>query len=77
MGYPQDYVFKDMILPILFFFGRMLAVIFFTSIMRHNLPGEIMKDSADFCHKAQLPEKRRQLAVIVFPLLNQSFNAPQ
>ncbi|WP_238399075.1 hypothetical protein [Photorhabdus bodei] len=34
-----------------------------------------MKDSADFCHKAQLPEKR-QLAVIVFPLLNQSFNRP-
>ncbi|WP_256125198.1 hypothetical protein [Photorhabdus luminescens] len=35
-----------------------------------------MKDSAYFCHKAQLPE-RRQPTVIVFPLLNQSFNAPQ
>ncbi len=35
-----------------------------------------MKDSAYFCHQAQLPD-RGQLAVIVFPLLNQSFNAPQ
>ncbi|OWO80916.1 hypothetical protein B5C26_16675 [Photorhabdus luminescens] len=75
MGYRQDYVFKDMILLILFFFGQMLAVRFFTSIMRRNLPGEIMKDSAYFCHQAQLPEGR-QPAVIVFPLLNRSFNAP-
>ncbi|RAW99848.1 hypothetical protein CKY04_09425 [Photorhabdus sp. S8-52] len=76
MEYAQDYVFKDMILTTLFFFGQMLAVGFFTSIMRHNLPGEIMKDSAYFCHQAQLPEER-QPAVIVFPLLNQSLNAPQ
>ncbi|MCC8459630.1 hypothetical protein GU833_13050 [Photorhabdus akhurstii] len=76
MRYRQDDVFKDMILPILLFFGQIVAVRFFTSIMRHNLPGEIMKDSAYFCHQAQLPE-RGQLAVIVFPLLNQSFNAPQ
>ncbi|MCA6220565.1 hypothetical protein KZ793_08410 [Photorhabdus sp. UCH-936] len=63
-------------LPILFFFGQMLAVRFFTSIMRHNLPGEIMKDSAYFCQaKVQLPEGRQPI-IIVFPLLNQSFNAP-
>ncbi|OCA52573.1 hypothetical protein [Photorhabdus namnaonensis] len=34
-----------------------------------------MKNSAYFCHKAQLPERGR-LAVIVFPLLNQLFDRP-
>ncbi|WP_232832371.1 hypothetical protein [Photorhabdus sp. CRCIA-P01] len=35
-----------------------------------------MKDSAYFCQaKVQLPEGRQPI-IIVFPLLNQSFNAP-
>ncbi|NHB88082.1 hypothetical protein C5471_10325 [Photorhabdus tasmaniensis] len=60
------------------FLRQTLAVRFFTSIIRHNLPGEIMKNSASF-HQAkvrvQLPKGSQQS--LFLPLLNRSFTAPQ
>ncbi|NHB92148.1 hypothetical protein C5469_08300 [Photorhabdus cinerea] len=64
-------------LPIPFFFRRILAVRFFTSIMRRNLPGEIMKNSAYFRQakvRVQLPKGSQQ--PLFFPPLNRSFKAP-
>ncbi|CAQ86086.1 conserved hypothetical protein [Photorhabdus asymbiotica] len=65
-------------LPISFFFRQVLAVRFFTSIMRRNLPGEIMENNAYFRQakiRVQLPEGSQQ--PLFFPQLNRSFNAPQ